>query len=594
MAKPPATPEYLRGHAVHEANAGRYAMACQLAGQAAAGFVRARAFDEAHRTRMFQGRLAQQAGDLGLAQDILQAALADARRRVHERQLIEAMTELGAVLELAGDLREAVSLHREVMANRQKSADAVGLAIAKANVGRLVTRLAPAERRAAAHEEARSLLMEAGELFVTHGQPGYAGQVLVTLGDLERTAGNLDAARQAFVDALTVAERASAVAVQSMAAHNLGLVYKDLGRMADARQQFAAAESTAEQTADRLQLARIHLSQAMLDADLLPPAAVAAQFAAVEAEFNAIGQQASAIPARANRAAALARAGRYGQALTVIRKLRGLLLNAGDRLGAQEVDISICELLLATGDRAAFEPALAALQASELPPRFRQRLALLEARDALRGLELDRAARALRASIADEPTRGTRFSAALARAQLDMIRDREHAIDDLLGLLQQSADSPREAAAVHAALCDTLAWFGHRERALQHGQQALHRLREAGEPMAVASALCALATAGGGAALLQDLDMAVLRESPDVTACVTATRATVSGDAAAAREAVGALLSQRNLACALWLARMSCTDPTFVQLTDIASELSDVAIADANLGPEKTGSVPPP
>ncbi len=584
MAKP-GTPEYLRGHAVHEANGGRFAMACQVAGQAVAGFVRARAFDEAHKTRMLQSRLAQQAGDLGLAQDILQAALADARRRVHERQVVESMTELGAVLELAGDLREAVTLHREVMANRQSTNDAVGLAIAKANVARLVTRLAPDDRRSAAQDEARTLLMHAGELFVTHGQPGYAGQVLVTLGDLERTAGNLGAARQAFADALAVAERASNLPVQGVALLNLGLVCRDLGQLADARNRFAAAEVIAQNASDRLQLARVHLAQAMLDADQLVPADVAARFAAVEAEFNAIGQPSGGVPARANRAAALARAGRYSQALTVIRKLRGQLLQAGDRLGAQEVDISICELLLAVGDRAPFETALAALQSADLPQRFNQRLALLDARYALRLLNLRRADVALRAAIADEPTRGTRFSAALAQAQLDMLAGRTKAIDDLAGLLQQSTDSPRDAAAVHTALCDTLAWFGHRDRAMQHGREAVGRLRSFGEPLSVVSAACSLAAAGEGLAALCDIDTTGIGESPDVTECLDATRAMVAGNSAQAQTATRALIARGNLACALWLARMSCTDPTFVQMVEIEGELMATAIEDPVAGP---------
>ncbi|MBM4343488.1 MAG: tetratricopeptide repeat protein [Deltaproteobacteria bacterium] len=584
MAKP-GTPEYLRGHAVHEAEAGRFAMACQLAGQAVAGFVRDRAFEEAHKTRMFQGRLAQQAGDLGLAQDVLRAGLHDARRRGSDRQACEAMTELGGVLELAGDLREAVALHREVMASRQGTDDGLVLAIAKGNVARLVTRLAPAERRREAQQEARSLLLEAGELFVTHGRPGYAAQVLVTLGDQERTEGNLEAARQAFADALAVAERAGHLPVLPMALLNLGLVLRDLGRTADARQRFDEAATVAVKLGDRLQLARIHLAQAMTDADRLPPADVAALFAGVEAEFNAIGQSAGGLPARANRAAALARAGRYSQSLAVTRKLRAQLWHAGDRLGAVEVDIAVCELLLSMGDRTAFEVAFAALRCADLPPRFGQRLNLLAARQALRALDLAAADRALRAAVADEPTRSTRFSAALARAQFDMVCHRATALDDLAGLLQQSADSPRDAAAVHTSLCDTLAWFGHRDRALHHGREAVRRLRDFGEPLAVASASCSLALAGLGLAAFDGVDTTLVGESPDIVTCLAAARATVSGDELSARTQTARLISIGNLACAVWLARMSCSDPTFVQMSDIEAELMTRAIADGPKNP---------
>ncbi|MSQ82654.1 MAG: hypothetical protein EXR77_07015 [Myxococcales bacterium] len=573
-----ATADELRAQAKQAARSGQFARAGQLAAGAADAYFRSKSFDNAHVCRVLQARCSQQAGDLNTAEDLLRAAISDAQRRGHQRQTLEGMTELGAVLELVGNLREAVALHREVMALRSIEADPVGYAIASANVARLVTRLAPPERRSEALIESRKLLTESGQLFVAHGHAAHAGHVLVVLGDLERGSGHLTEAKTALLDALKVAERTGQASLLSITLLNLAMIERDLGQSVDCRAHLKRAHAVATKAGDRLQLARILLAQALLAADDLPPFDVAALFASVEADFVAIGQHQGAIPAIANRASAMARAGHLHEAHSLLAKLQVQLQSAGDRLSASEIDLSLAELLFSIGDKNRFTLAMQQLQSADLPIRLEQRLLLLRARESMRSLDLANVREFSARVRGAEISRSASFSLELLRAQLLTFAGDFSATDVLKSLAQQAAPSPRESAAVSSALATTLAWQGQVNRATDVAHEALAKWQALQEPLSIASAACTVICTSFNAAEREAawvaIDRQIVMACRDQALVCEAVRLLLDRNIPAYQRVLVQMRKDGNESGAVWLARVSGGRLANQKLLDFAQTIA--------------------
>ncbi len=547
--------------------AGQFPRAAALAAEAAGGYGQAGDHANAVVCQVWQARMLQQSGKLLEAEDTLRVALGHCDHRGLPNHRLDVLTELGATLELAGNTAEAIAAHREVLALSRQVRQPIKMGIACANIARLLPRMALPERRGAAIAEARALLREAGRVFTALAKPRLAGNVLITLGDLERTAGNLLAARAALTDASTQAAQSGDSALAAAALLNLGYTERDLGDNRAASQHFGQSRVQAQRCNDRLADARAQLAEALLGSDAMSPQDAIVAFAAVEAAFVAIGHPQGALPATANRAAALSRTGRLADAARLLGKVHGQLKAAAERLGAAEIGLSLAELALARGDSAQCEKLIAQAVADRLPERLAHRLALLQARRAARSLDIAGCQAAVLEALHGEPTRGTRFSAALLQAQLDLWLGKPTALDALRGLAQQAAEAPRESAAVQSALADALAWTGQTSAAAAAADRARAQWAALEEAAGVAgaaltSALCAR-PANAAAGALAALDLAAVREFADLTGTVAAATALSIGDGADWQAACQSMHESGNLAGQLWMAWVGAQyDPT--------------------------------
>lgn len=566
------TGEELLEKAKKAAAAGQAGHAAALAGQAVRAFGLNQQRQKGHAARLIQSRFLQQAGDLAGAQDVLRAAIEQALRRGDEQGHGNALNELGALLELCGDLRGAAEIFRQLIALFEAQANAHGLAMAKANVGRLVTRLAPPELREAAAQEAQALLREAGGLFTACGRPSQAGQVLVVLGEIMRGSGNLAAAHAALQDAVVIGEQTGAAWLLATAHLNLGLIARDSGENPEADRHLARAEAFAQRDGDRLQLARVHLAQALQQCEALPALQAIELFAKVEAEFAAIGQAHAALPAKANLAAAMARAGRVREAAAMQERLRLKLATAGDAMGAAEVAIATVELQASLGQWPAVDAAVRQLAGAHLPKRMQQRLILIRAAIALRKMQLADAQSLLDELATAELSRSARFSMQLQAAQLAMYRDTRAVAQQLANLRLQASASPREEAAILIATAEMHAWQGELAAAQRLAEAGRAIWRRLGEVVNDCAAAAVLKVAGGEpAAPLPD---AAAIQVPDTRlswtfACLPREKLATDG-LALLRELDGG----GQTAGALWLAQVSWCQWRTPELFDFAEQLA--------------------
>lgn len=494
--------------AEHAASQGETSAAAALAEQAGQVFAAVGEFDKASRCRLFAARAVANSGDLEGATGQVLAVLADAERRGLTSRSLAALTDLGALQEQQGQLGDAMATHRQVLdthrrtaglaANQTLAVHRMGLAVAAANVGRLLGRMAQAQQRTQAVEEARQLLQEAGQLFRAAGRPQQAAQVLVVLCDLERQLGQPQRALQVLDEAL---ELASAQPQQSLLAQvhlNRGLALRDLGDQAQSLAELERAVLAAQAGADATMVLRCRQAVALAQADHYKPAELLQVFSLLASEWQALGQHHQALPALANRAAALGRLGEFNQAQQEWQRLHTALLAASERQQALEIRLALAELAWTRGDVAQLEGHLQALDHAGTQQRLTHAVVLLRAAMAAQALDLQRAHELLDQVAAAEPTRGTAFALAMQRLDLAVLERNPLAQPTLTAqvgsLALQAAQSPRERALVTQAHAEVLAWqgdFPQARQAMALARQAWMELREP-VPSAAAGLLAAL------------------------------------------------------------------------------------------------------
>lgn len=438
-----------------------------------------------------RGRIFLRQGKPEDAQTCFRWARQEAARRGLQGRELTAMTELGALYELAGDLQAAIATHREVLDRQRTRDDNLGIAVAAGNVGRLLPRLAPrgVDGPNPLNEDARALLLEATRRFeVAESVPGMVN-AWICLGDLERAAGHLDLAEAAFRQVADKA-RGGLPLLHAVAELNLGHVLRDRGQISEALAAFAISRQAAQAAGDRQGVARARLATAMSLADDQPLATSEAEFASIEAEFQAIGQPGGVLLAAVNRAALLGRLGRLAEAWALLQAARQQLQGQGDRLGALEVSLAMAELALTMGDEPEARKWLDAVADAQCPPRLRIRRMLLETRLHVRRLELGKAAAVL-ATLAEQDiaSAAERFGIALATCELATLQLDPSVPARLAELQQASALSPREATAVRAAIAADAFWRGDLQTARTLALAAAAEWRERGEPLPCIQAL---------------------------------------------------------------------------------------------------------
>lgn len=452
-----------------------------LAEQAALAFARRGDQDNASRCRLLGCRTIAAQGELARAEEQLRDLAADADRRGLISRSLAARTDLGALQEQQGQLGEAMATHRTVLDLQIQAGDPQGEAVAAANVGRLLWRMAAAEQRPQAQSEARELLQRAGRLFRGAQRPLQAAQVLLVLGDMERHVGHPQRALATFDDALAVAVAANHPGLLAQTHLNRGLVLRDLGQRGDAESELQRAVAQAKSSGDAMLTLRCRQALALAQADSHKPHALEQVFSQLAADWQAIGQAHMALPALANRASALARQGDFNGAHRDWQQVRRALEQAGERQQALDIRLALAELAWTRGHLAELADHLHAIDHPEASQRMRHGAALLHAAMAAESLDLQACQGFLNIALDGEPSRATRFSAELQALQIAVLRRDPQTAELLAQLAAQAHDSPREQTLVLQAHAETLAWQGDftgARRAVMRAQQAWAELEE--------------------------------------------------------------------------------------------------------------------
>lgn len=463
---------------------------------------------------MFAARAVGISGDLAKATDLVLAVLADADRRGLAARSLAALTDLGALQEQQGQLGEAMATHRQVLDTHRQTAQLVdsrtlpvhrlGLAVAAANVGRLLGRMAQAEQRPQAVQEARRLLQEAGQLFSAAGRPQQAAQVLVVLCDLERQLGQPQRALDVLQEALTIAQAQRQPGLLAQVHLNRGLALRDLGDHAASVSELKRSVQIAQSGADAAMVLRCRQAVALAEADLYKPRELLQVFSLLADEWRALGQHHQALPSMANRAAALGRLGEFNRAHAEWQELHAALVAASERQQALEIRLALAELSWNRGDIGELQGHIQALDHPEAPQRLRHGVLLLRAAMAVQALELADADQLLGQVAADGPSRGTAFAVAIQRLELAILRrdpQQRPTVTDQLGLLAaQAAESPRERVLVAQAHAEALAWQGDLAQARPAMAAALQAWTDLQEPMPTAATGLLAALIGSPAA----------------------------------------------------------------------------------------------
>ena len=494
--------------AEHAASRGETSATAALAEQAAQAFSAVGEFDKASRCRLFAARAIANSGDLAGATDRVLAIVADADRRGLSARSLAALTDLGALQEQQGQLGEAMATHRQVLDTHRNNAHLVprqglpvhemGLAVAAANVGRLLGRMAQAQQRPQAVEEARRLLQEARQLFGNNGRPQQAAQVLVVLCDLERQLGQPQRALLVLEDALALATTQAQPSLLAQVHLNRGLALRDLGDQPQCLAELKSALLAAQAGADPAMVLRCRQAVALAEADFYKPHELLKIFTLLAEEWQALGQHHQALPSLANRAAALGRLGEFNLAHLEWQRLHTALLAAAERQQAHEIRLALAELAWTRGDVALLETHLEALDHSGAHQRVSHAVLLLRAAIAAQSLDQPKAHQLLDLVAAGQPSRGIAFALAMQRLDLAVLRRDPGQLpspaDQVRNLASQAAQSPRERALVAQAEAEMLTWQGNlllARQAMAVAHQAWSDLEEPG-PTAASGLLAAL------------------------------------------------------------------------------------------------------
>ncbi len=435
--------------------AGELDVAGRLALRAREVFVDAGANDDACAAASLQGRILLRGGDLSSALVASAWAYDHAESNDLVSRALGALTEMGAIRELAGDLDAAFACHDEVLARQRTLADDVGVATAAGNVGRLLVRMLATDR-------ARELLQESLDLFRRSKRDAGVANALICLGDLSRVEGRLAAAAQAFGEAYETAQAARLPELATLARLNEGYVQRDRGNAGDAIEAFRDSHALAMSLGDHAGIARARLGEAMARADCDQPEAAIEAFDAAEAAFRKAGITAVAVTV--NRAALHCRLGRLEAGARGFAAARQTLLESGDRLGAFEVALALAEVQLVVGDHDAVRALIDGPVEEGLPSRLHLRRHLIGVHILVRGCRLVEAAAqlaALRADL-DEPTRSEAFSLDLFRYEVEGLLGRLDVAQQEAALIEQvdPAHQPREYGALLLARAHRAAWAG--------------------------------------------------------------------------------------------------------------------------------------
>ncbi len=579
---------------------GEASAAAALADQAGQVFAAVGEFDKASRCRLFSARAVAASGDLRQATDLVLAVIADAERRGLVARTLAALTDLGALQEQQGQLGEAMATHRQVLdTHRQTSHLAhasalpvhqMGLAVAAANVGRLLGRMAQAQRRPQAVQEARQLLQEAGQLFRGAGRPQQAAQVLVVLSDLERQLGQPQRALQELDQALAIASAQKQPGLLAQVHLNRGLALRDLGDQPGCSAELQRAVQAAQAGADPAMVLRCRQAVALTEADFYKPQELLQVFTLIAQEWQALGQHHQALPALANRAAALGRLGELHQAHAEWQRLHAALLAASERQQALEICLALAELAWSRGDVALTQEHLQALDHPGGQQRLNHGVLLLRAAMAVQNLDLAGAEALIDQIDAGEPSRGTAFAAAMQRLEVAVLRrDPQQSptlTEQVEALAQQAAQSPRERALVAQARAEVLVWQGDLPEARLAMAAALRAWLDLQEPMPVAAAglLAALIdapTAPEASVLARAAQLMAQQGATDRALAQQLGVAVLQGHAQQALALVQQLRAAGRLASAATLAWLSGQRLSDTQLLDFA----DILLTQAGLPP---------
>jgi tetratricopeptide (TPR) repeat protein len=465
--------------AEQRAAAGDIAVAARFAERAREVFEQAQEHDAACAAGSLEGRLRLQGGDAEAALTcfIRSQALA-AEHDLVERGL-GAATELGALHELTGNLDASLACHQEVLRVYRTMGDAVGIANALGNVGRLLTRMGRPDDASAHLQEALALFEGADET---------AGSVnaLICLGDLARAQSRLADARQHFEAAISRADTPPARLLRAVGLLNLGHTLRDLGEREAAVDLFSDSLSIARDLGDVQGVARARLGQAMALADSRDPGASIAAFEEAEAAFLQIGQPPSALAATVNRAAVLCRVGRLIEGRDGLIHARELLRRMGDERGADEVALALCEVQLALGDHRAVDEVLRTTKAESHGARLALRAEMVRSRVAIRAGDAEQARALLDGWTDSEMSVAEGFALALMKAEIDvLLGDCEAADLAFAALLAQvdADDSPREHAAALMGRALAATWSANWDVARDRYEAAAGLWADLGEPL---------------------------------------------------------------------------------------------------------------
>lgn len=549
-----------------------------LAEQAALAFARRGDQDNASRCRLLGCRTIAAQGELARAEEQLRDLAADADRRGLISRSLAARTDLGALQEQQGQLGEAMATHRTVLDLQIQAGDPQGEAVAAANVGRLLWRMAAAEQRPQAQSEARELLQRAGRLFRSAQRPLQAAQVLLVLGDMERHVGHPQRALATFDDALAVAVAANHPGLLAQTHLNRGLVLRDLGQRGDAESELQRAVAQAKSSGDAMLTLRCRQALALAQADSHKPHALEQVFSQLAADWQAIGQAHMALPALANRASALARQGDFNGAHRDWQQVRRALEQAGERQQALDIRLALAELAWTRGHLPELAEHLHAIDHPDASQRMRHGAALLRAAMAAEALDLAECRRYLAQALEGEPTRATRFAAQLQTVQVALLRGDPQAQSELSAAEALAEDSPREQTLLLQAQTELLAWQGDLALARRAVGRALRAWADLEEPVPLAAAGAWAAVLGAESAPtschladVAELLQAQAAEARAVTLLIA--ESVLARRAEAAQRQLNRLVSLGRKASAATLARLSAHQLNSTDLHDFARDL---------------------
>ena len=457
---------------------GEIAGAARLSSRARQVLLEADDLDGACAAALLEGHFHLRAGELQVARECIEWVEHEAEANNLNSRYLSALTDRGALLEMAGDLGGAVEAHQLALGFQREGDDSAGIATSAGNLGRLLTRLLQPD-------EARELLEESLGLFRQIGNRPGVVNALICIGDLERGAGNLEAAEQALAEAIEQSNTEQLALLRGVAQLNRGHILRDRGQATAAMEAFDASLEVSETLGDVRGVARARLAQALTLADSSTPERSLEAFVAAEQAFLSIGQPAGAIAATVNKSAVLCRIGDLVQGRAGLEAAHDTLLQAGDQRAALEVGLALADVYLAMGDAAGAEGLVERLQAEQGGARLVLRKALVSARLSVRSGLLEDARSQVEAAQIDEASASERFACGLHDAELAILSGDPRAADLLADLLE-TADpdlNPREYAAARMANGQFEQWRGELELAEASYREALGRWQAIGEAL---------------------------------------------------------------------------------------------------------------
>lgn len=467
--------------------AGEMTLAARLCDRSRAVLLEADDLDGACAAAALEAHVHLRIGQLAEARECILWIEHEAEAHGLTERHLAALTDKGALLEMAGDFEGALQVHKQALELQRRSGETLGVATAAGNVGRLLTRLLQPD-------EARVLLEESLRLFDDAGNEPGVINALICIGDLERAGGHLGAAEVAFAEAVERSGDEHLALLRAVALLNQGHILRDRGQVVAAQEAFDASGKIAQEFGDMRGVARARLAQALALADSAVPERSLEAFAEAEKAFVDIGQPAGAIAATVNRAAVLCRVGRMNEGRAGLLAAGEALSLAGDLRAAVEVGLALAEVHLIMGDAAAAEAALEEIDPTPGGARLVLRRALLSARLSMRSGLLGDARRLTDDAAIADASEAERFAGRLQDSELAVLADDPRApslLAELLAVVDPELH-PREYAAARTANAQYEFWRGDLDLAEASYREAQARWQAMGEALPTLQARGAL------------------------------------------------------------------------------------------------------